>query len=668
MRKYFTISLLTLVSTVTPLTTVLTQISFIYEKCKLFKEISAYQMPQTIRLNKKVKPVIYENTVPEKETTLCYRIQLPSYVLRTFFSQNYRPGVYEWSNNTNHLLLWMFNHLAVLTQDDYAGIPSNTCLSTLGDALLLQMTDGSYLFTKAVTDDNSLSWFQVNTDRSLNLYVSTLETERIGRKLPVALIQSADNIYQIFRQAYETLISGLNVSSRQKRTEKNYFKDLNYLGLCTWENYHFDIDETKILNDLNAIKTSRISIHYALIDIDHLVNRTRQLMSFIFNPQRFPNGWAPIMAHKSKDKIRGRVISRDNDFSTNVKTSLYSFNRSLLPGKSASNIDTFYHCYVHSLKAYGFDFLKLDNQAFTLPLYMGFTEVIRQAKECNLVLKKQTHAQQMRLMNCMAQNVLNTGHTLHSGVARVSINYTKYNENRAKLHFFQSYTNTLLQGQTVWSDHDMLHPSDTICGSLMACFKAISDGLVNLSYFPKEFVKNNIFPLIDKDGKIFRPEALDIPTLESILTNPLQDGKVYWVFSLTSNEAVSLICYNLNFSLKHHKVTPEIDPKDFLLRETLTGKSTPQQKRVILFDWNNQTAIELTGKQTADPDRFNNHIFHFCPIRDEWVVIGIQKKYLSPVTIRILSSTPNNLVINVLSPGGLKIWTDNPVKQELRSI
>ena len=504
-------------------------------------------------------------------------------------------------------------------------------------------------------------------------------TDRLEHKVPVALVQSAGNIYQVFRQAYETLISDRNVSALQKRTEKNYFEALNYLGWCTWEHYHFDIDETKILNDLDAIETSGVPVRYVLIDDGHLANKNRQLTSFTPDPQRFPNGWAPIMAHKNKDKIRWiglwyalsgywMGISPDNDFPTHVKNSLYSFNGSLLPGKSTPNIDTFYQYYVHSLKTHGFDFLKVDNQAFTLPLYMGSTEVVRQAKECNLALEKQTHAQQVGLMNCMAQNVLNTDHTLHSGVARVSIDYKKYNENMAKSHLFQSYTNTLLQGQTVWPDHDMFHSSDTICGSLMARSKAISGGPVYLSDSPKEFVKENIFPLIDKEGKIFRPEAPAIPTPESVLTNPLQDGKAYRVFAPTGDEAVSVICYNLNTSPKHRKVTAEIDPKDYLLRETLTGKPTPQQKRVILFDWNNQTATELTGKQTVELDGFTDRLFHLCPIHDGWAVIGIQEKYLSPAAVRILSSTPDKLVLNVLSPGTLKIWTENSGKQELRNI
>ena len=75
---------------------------------------------------------------------------------------------------------------------------------------------------------------------------------------------------------------------------------------------------------------------------------------------------------------------------------------------------------------------------------MGGTQVIRQAKDCNLALEHQTHRLQMGLMNCMAQNVLNMDHTLYSSVTRVSIDYKKYDENMAKSHLFQSTCFTLV--------------------------------------------------------------------------------------------------------------------------------------------------------------------------------------------------------------------------------
>ena len=300
---------------------------------------------------------------------------------------------------------------------------------------------------------------------------------------------------------------------------------------------------------------------------------------------------------------------------------------------------------------------------------MGGTQVIRQAKDCNLALEHQTHRMQMGLMNCMAQNVLNIDHTLYSSVTRASIDYKKYDENMAKSHLFQSYTNTLILGQTVWPDHDMFHSCDTVCGSLMARSKAISGGPVYLSDSPSEFIADNIRPLIDETGKIFRPAAPAIPTPESILTNPLQSGKAYRVFAPTGDEALSVICYNLNTSPAYREVESFVKREDYLLRES-TGKSADSScDSILAFNWEKQSAEVLNASERKIKlSGFIDSLFHLCPIRKGWAVIGIQEKYLSPATVQILKRTTEKLILDVHCTGTLRIWADSHGKQGLRSI
>lgn len=268
--------------------------------------------------------------------------------------------------------------------------------------------------------------------------------------------------------------------------------------------------------------------------------------------------------------------------STSVRQALYPHAGSLLPGTDSTRIRSFYRYYVSTLKEQGFDFLKVDNQAFTLPLYMGGHESIRQATDCNRSLEAEIHRQNMGLMNCMAQNVINTDHTSYSNSTRVSIDYKKYDEDMAKSHLFQSYTNTLLLGQTVWPDHDMFHSCDTVCGTLMARSKAISGGPVYLSDAPGDFIKENIFPLIDKQGKLFRPEAPAVPMPESILTNPLWSGKAYRVAAPSGNGAMTFICYNLNVSPRHQQVQATIKKK-IILFGTVLRKCLPPPKNACCF-------------------------------------------------------------------------------------
>lgn len=79
--------------------------------------------------------------------------------------------------------------------------------------------------------------------------------------------------------------------------------------------------------------------------------------------------------------------------STSVRQALYPHAGSLLPGTDSTRIRSFYRYYISTLKEQGFDFLKVDNQAFTLPLYMGGHESIRQATDCNRSLEAEIHRQ-----------------------------------------------------------------------------------------------------------------------------------------------------------------------------------------------------------------------------------------------------------------------------------
>ncbi|MEG2067251.1 MAG: Sip1-related alpha-galactosidase [Tannerellaceae bacterium] len=658
----------------------LAQSPFVYEKGKSFKEVKSWKMPSVIDVQNLPSPILYEDAVPIDQTTISYRVQLPAYIRGVFFSRDSRPGDHQWPNNTNRLLPWAFNRLGDLTKADYPGIPSNGKPSELGDALLLQLADGSYLFTKALSGENCISWFQLDTTGGLTLNLSTLGKDALSNHAPLLLAGKGNSAYNLLRSSYQSLIADKEVATLKRREDKIRFEAFDYLGWCTWEQYHVDIDERKILHALDVIENSGIPVRYLLIDDGSLQFNRNQLTTMQPSKERFPNGFENIVARKKEGKVQWMGlwyalsgywmgISPENSFSDPMKRSLYLYNGSLLPGRSTENIQAFYRRYVQTLKDYGFDFLKIDNQSFTLPLYMGDTAAVRCAKECNLALEEQTHDLGVGLMNCMAQNLLNTDHTQYSATARVSIDYKKFNKDMAKSHLFQSYANTLLQGQTVWPDHDMFHSSDSICGRMMARSKALSGGPVYLSDAPEAFVAENIWPLIDEQGKLFRPLAPGVPTPESLLINPLQDGKAYRVFAPTGDEAVSLICYNLNTSSTHQKVCTTISKEDYLLRkEYMSASADLGSGQILLYDWENQTAELLVAPKQVVLDGFTDRLFHLCPIHQGWAVIGLQNKYLSPSTVQILSCSEQELKLNVFSSGTLKVWREFKGKQELRSI
>ena len=117
----------------------------------------------------------------------------------------------------------MFNDLKELTDTRYPGIPSNAAPSTLGDALLLELTNGEYLFAKAIAGRNSLSWLQVNDNGSVTLYVSTLGKDYLKPEVPLLLIRQGKDIYSTIRQAYQALMKNTEAADLKSRTAKEYF-------------------------------------------------------------------------------------------------------------------------------------------------------------------------------------------------------------------------------------------------------------------------------------------------------------------------------------------------------------------------------------------------------------------------------------------------------------
>lgn len=653
------------------------QPAFFYKKGKPFSDANTYFVPNPVYLKGKNPTFISSGTIPEQKHTVCFTIALPEYVSGVFFSRDFKDGGEIWPNITNRLLPWSFNKLNDLLSPNYKGIPSNGNPSVIGDYVLLQLKNGRFAFLKAVAGANSLSWFHITTNNKLQVYVSTLGEDFLDSEVPLLSYAEEESVYKLMHNIFEFFTNDARYSTARMRTEKKHFEPFNYLGWCTWEQYHFDINESKLLKDIDLIENSDLPIRYILIDDGHPQSNKEQLSSFTPDSKKFPNAWSTIINKKKEDKIKWmglwynftgywNGISSENDFPQSIKENLYANQKAMLPGKNNTQINSFYRYYLETIKHDGFDFVKIDNQSFMLPLYMGGTNVIQAARDCNIALEQQAQETGLGLMNCMAQNVLNIDNTKYSSSSRVSIDYKKYNMGMAKSHLFQSYANTLIMGQTVWPDHDMFHSSDSISGALMARSKAISGGPVYLSDSPADFVKENINPLIDAQGKLFKPLVPAVPTPESIFMNPVYGDKAYRVCAPVGDEALAIICYNLSTS---SSAITSIKPSDYLLRnELLSTNKIKHAEKIVLYDWKKQTSKILSAENEISLTGFSDKLYFLCPVSMGWGVIGLQNKYLSPATVHIVKRTMDKLVLDVFAPGQLKVWVQKNKKGILRTI
>lgn len=53
--------------------------------------------------------------------------------------------------------------------------------------------------------------------------------------------------------------------------------------------------------------------------------------------------------------------------------------------------------------------------------------------------------------------------------------------------------------------------------------------------------------------------------------------------------------------------------------------SATSEERVLLYNWESQKAEELSDSSTFELIGFTDKLFHLCPIRKGWAVIGVQE-------------------------------------------
>lgn len=204
----------------------------------------------------------------------------------------------------------------------------------------------------------------------------------------------------------------------------------------------------------------------------------------------------------------------------------------------------------------------------------------------------------------------------------------------------------------------------------MARSKAVSGGPVYLSDAPADFKEELIWPLVDSRGLLFRPRAPAVPFPDELGINPVFGGKAFRVFAPVGDEAMAIVCYNLNDEKTASSVKATISPQDFRWRNALeNGKAEEYtEKGMLVYDWERKTGLPLRAPAEMTLQGFTDRLLFLCPVREGWAVVGVEDKYLSPAAVRIVSRTDQKLVLDVLASGTLKVWAEDELGGRMRTV
>lgn len=585
------------------------------------------------------------------------RINLPPYERVTWFAAE--AG--RWPSGCNRVLPWSaasLEHALNLRNPAAGGSPDPH-----GMLALFRLKNGSCLVMLPLCGSGSVSWLEAEGNM-LQVKSGTLGTEPMeDGKEPMLCFGVSRNLYEAMRATWGKAVSHPRLKGHSDwrcTKDARYPEPFRYLGWCSWEQYRRNISADLLLRASRAIDESPLPVRWLLVDAGFQnTSRQFQLRSFLPDGKKFPQGWESLL--KQRDSSRPGNIRwmglwhcfYGDKGGIDVKNDLGMDSRFIrkgntyFPGKNMKNTQEFYQDFMNSVcgrKGKGFDFIKVDYQTEYLKRVKGTGNPARQSVWCSRSLNRAVDSSGLLgMINCMAQGTLHVFNTGTSPVTRCSIDYSLNNLNASRSHLFQSYTNTLLLGQTVWPDHDMFHSSDPVCGDVMALSKALSGAPVYLSDKPSDFQPRRIWPLINREGKILRPLAPAVALPESCFIHPLESASLYGAIAPLNNKCAAVVYYNLNTepSTRTGRLLPSVyewAPSMIQGPGQASSWNMPAEG-LAAYDWRNRKGVKLAdgGIPLSLPslrDGVMQDIFYLlAPIEKGWAVLGNRDKYLSPACV-----------------------------------
>lgn len=541
---------------------------------------------------------------------------------------------------------------------------------------LFHLRDGRYMAVLPVAGPDSLAWLNLDQNGSFTLESGNLGTAPARPQAVLAVTATDKNIYRACSAVWEKAFTLPFIKGRTApRGKKTYPEPFRYLGWCSWEQYKKDISSQLLEQTAAHLEKSTIPVRWMLVDDGFQTQEGLKLISFQARKDKFPQGWQPLMKHKSsKLKWMGlwhcyyglwNGIHPKHRLDDQASRGLVNTSRGkILPGDGPGGAGAFYTPFLQSVKNAGFDFVKIDVQAEYLKHADGLDNPVHHNTKCSEALEQACRKTGLSLINCMAQGTVNIQNTRWSAITRCSIDYKLGDEAMGKSHILQSYANTLWLGQTVWPDHDMFHSTDPACARLMAVSKAVSGGPVYLSDPADKLNPEHIMPLVWSDGLLLRPLAPAVPLPDSVFLDALNENRLYRVIAPLPGQTAAVVLYNLKHPSPAEPVKGKISMEDYrnaaaLLRgKTASSYASVPAEGIAAYSVEGGRAltpaqpnmnVELTG--------FRDRLFIMAPIVRGWAVIGRGDKFLSPCAI---ASAPeygaDSLRFRMKESGPVIIW------------
>lgn len=407
-----------------------------------------------------------------------------------------------------------------------------------------------------------------------------------------------------------------------ERAERKYPEVFEYLGWCSWNAFYKNLTEAGFESKLQEFRDKKLPVKWMIIDDGWMQIENDRLLSMKEDPKKFPKGLGAFNA-KMREKFDidyigiwvsftgyWDSIARGSELYLEQYQNLYEAKSGIIVPSGQGAFD-FWSTWFKYLKQQGIDFVKVDTQGSYRVMGSGCDNLMQTCQKANDALDAASEIHfNGNMLNCMSMGKENAFQRPISGLMRNSGDYTPTEEKGLLRHLRQNALNSLFFGHITYTDWDMWwskHETATQSGVM----RAISGGPVYVSDEVGATQPEQLWPLIEDDGRIIRCDQPPVPTDDCIYENC--DGGVMKLRNTCGDCGVlAVFC----FDEKGRDIA--ISGSDVKMTEPAVGYCY-FSKRFFLLEEGTTIHLEYEGAE----------IINFYPIRDGKVQLGDLTKYVS---------------------------------------
>ncbi|MBM7551526.1 Sip1-related alpha-galactosidase [Thalassobacillus pellis] len=443
--------------------------------------------------------------------------------------------------------------------------------------------------------------------------------------------------------------------------ERTYPEQLDYFGWCSWDAFYQEVNAEGILEKAEELHSHDLPVKWVLIDDGWSDLKDGRLQSFGTDPEKFPEGLAPVTSKLKSDLgveavgvwhtfagYWGGVVP-GSELAKEMTPYIYETNsQKSIPYPDKAKGYGFWNAWHGELRKQGIDFVKVDAQSGINNFTMYQLPVGQASRESHQALEASVGVHfNHSLINCMGMAQENVWNRPISAVSRSSDDFVPEDEEGFGEHALQNVYNSFWHGEIYYGDWDMFWTMHKDAGR-HAVLRAVSGGPIYTSDPVGKTDPAVVWPLIFRNGRIIRCDQPGKPTKDMLTVDPVHEQKALKVQN-TAGDAGILGVFNISDS--HQPVETTISPADVY---------GCHADKYIVYDYFNEQASEMMCEdmQTLTLEEEGYNLYLFLPKTSPVTPVGMLDKYITPATFEKNYATQDQLSVTIKEGGKFAFYSE----------